>query len=223
MSLVADASIPYPSDTPELWDRLNLRGTSGTIYTWPVEPTKHGVCIVKLDPPQTRAKESKKAGAKKSRRKETGQSLGKVSYSFEITAEGWPTFVDLWRLLSEGRDGPWRVLHPEADVSDMRLFVVDKPVEIGDKRQVTKATVSLIEIEPETQAGKGASSGVNTPGAIAYNKAAEADLAAEQAAFAAQTERLLAAQARIDAAQLNGRKDVVRRIEKAEAFGKVSP
>lgn len=219
MTLVADNSIPYPSEAAELWDRINLRGTSGTLYTWPLEMTNHGVCKVELSPPQISAKESKKVGAKKPRRKETGQSLGKITFSFEVTPLGWPTFVDLWRLLSEAKDGPWRVLHPEVDTFDMRLFVVESQVKLdGDKRQIVKATVTLKEIEPETQAGNGASSGVNSPGAIAYNKAAEADFAAERAAFDAETKRLEAAQKRIDEAAANGQAQKVRTIQKAEVF-----
>lgn len=223
MTLVPDTSIPFPYDAPGLWDRVNIRGTSGKLYTWPTVETGHGVCLVKLSPPQVRAKESKKAGAKKPRQKEVGQSLGKITYSFEVTAAGWPTFVDLWRLFSEGRDGPWRVLHPEVDTFDMRLFVVDSQVQIDDKRGVVKATATLKEIEPETQAGNGASSGVLSPGAVAYNKAAEQQFIDQQIAFAMQTISLTAAETKRDINAANGRKDEVRVIEKAVAFGKVNP
>lgn len=223
MTLVPDTSIPFPYDAPEVWDRFVLRGQSGKLYTWPVEMVGHGKCTVKFAPPKERKKNSKKAGAAKVRVKNVGTDSAKVAFSFNVVGAGMPTFVALVRLLVDKTDGPWRILHPQADLYDLRLFDVETLPEIDNTRAELTATATLKEIDPETQAGNGASSGVLTPQAIAYNKAAEDQFIAQQIAFATQTISLTAAETKRDINAANGRKDEVRVIEKAVAFGKVNP
>lgn len=224
MTLVADTSIPFPFDAPDAWDRLVLRGVSGKLYTWPVEMRGHGNVKIKMAPPKPRTKTSAKAGAAKPRTKDVGKSLGKASVDFEVTDKGWPTFVDLWRLLSEERDGPYRLLHPTADTFDMRSFKVAEYPEITDTiGGITRARASLEEIDPETQAGNGASAGVNTPGAKAYAKAEQDDFIADQLAIAKARISALAAETRHDLNVKNGQKQEARSIEKAVAYGKATP
>lgn len=223
MSLVEDTSIPFPQEAPEVWDGLRLRGASGKEYKWPVKPKLHGLVTVKLSPPEVRTKKSAKAGAKKPRDKNVGAGLGKASLEFEVSLLGWPTFVDLWRLLAEERDGPWRLLHPTADTFDMRAFKVSAHVDISDTTGgVVKARAELSEIDPDTQAGQGASAGVDPKGAKAYTDAAQDDWIAEQVALAQDKIRVNQLAAKADANRKNGQKFEERNTEKAMAYGKIT-
>lgn len=222
MSLVEDTSIPFPTVSPDLWDALRLRGVSGKVYVWPVQPTGHGLVTVKLSPPKVRSKKSAKAGGKKERVKDVGTGNGKASIEFEIAEQGWPTFVDMWRLLAEERDGPWRLLHPTADTFDMRGFKVSAHVEISSTDGgVTKARCELEEIDPDTQAGKGASSGVLSPGAKAYQDAVLAEEARLKVLQDAMRINSIIADASVsDQPRVNGAKNEARTADKAVSYGK---
>lgn len=223
MSLVEDNSIPFPLTAPDVWDGLRLRGASGKVYQWPVKPTLHGLVIVRLTPPEVRTKTSTKAGAKKPRDKNVGAGLGKAALEFEVSSLGWPTFVDLWRLLAEEKDGPWRLLHPTADTFDMRAFKVSRHLDITDTTGgVVKASAELSEIDPDTQAGQGASAGVDPKGAKAYTDASNDDWIAEQVALAQQKILVNQLATKADLNRKNGQRAEERSTEKAIAYGKVT-
>jgi hypothetical protein len=223
MSLVDDTSIPFPAKAPEVWDSLRLKGASGKVYVWPTRPTLHGVVRVRLKPPPIHSKTSKKAGAKKPRVKDIGAGLGEAQLDFEVTERGWPTFVNLWRMLAEEKDGPWRLLHPTADTFDMRGFKVKVHVEITDTLGgVTKATATIAEIDPDTQAGQGASAGVDAKGAKAYTDAANQDWIDEQIALATAKIKVNQLATKADLNRKNGQKAEERSTEKAIAYGKVT-
>lgn len=223
MTLVADTSIPFPAAAPEVWDSLRLKGASGKVYVWPVQPTIHGVVRVRLKPPKVLSKTSKKAGAAKPRVKDVGAGLGSAQLEFEVTAKGWPTFVDLWRLLAEEKDGPWRLMHPTADTFDIRAFKVSDHIEITDTTGgTTKASGALTEIDPDTQAGQGASAGVDAKGAKAYTDAANQDWIDEQVALATAKIKVNQLATKADLNRKNGQKAEERSTEKAIAYGKVT-
>jgi hypothetical protein len=223
MSLVADTSIPFPYDAPIVWNSLQLRGVSGKLYVWPVEPKLHGLVKVRVQSPEPRKKTSTVAGKKKPRTKDIGDGVTKISLEFEVTTKGWPTFVDLMRLLAENRDGPWRSLHPMIDTFDARSFHVTKHVDLTeDMGGIVKATAELSELDPDTQAGKGASSGVTTPGAKAYIEAQQNDWIEEQVALAQAKIKVNQLATKADLNRKNGQKDEERSTEKAIAYGKVT-
>ena len=208
MSLVADTSIPFPSNAPEVWDSLQLRGTSNKLYVWPPRPKYDGLVVVRLKPPKPRKKTSAVAGKKKPRTKDIGDGVTVLGLEFEVTPFGWPTFVDLWRLLAEGRDGPWRSLHPTVDTFDARQFHVTGHVEITDTTGgIVRATCELSELDPDTQAGKGAASGITTPGAKAYTDAAQQNWIDEQVALAQAKIRVNQLATKADLNRKNGERD----------------
>jgi hypothetical protein len=227
MTLPDDNSIPFPYRAPETWDQLRLRGLSGQDYVWPLNP-RFGVVRFKVTPPKIRIKKSVRAGAAKPKVKDVGEDLTKASLSFEVVELGWPSFVaNVWRLVDEVIDGPWRWLHPMVDTFDARSFKVATYTTVDDYvGGVFRATVELIELNPEEQAGLGKNIGVTATGAQAqaYNLEAEAyaDWKAEQESIQRDQQNALLAAKKADAARKPGVLVAKRMpVEKAIAYGKI--
>jgi hypothetical protein len=227
MTLPDDNSIPFPYRATETWDQLRLRGLSGQDYVWPLNP-RFGVVRFKVTPPKIRIKKSVRAGAAKPKVKDVGEDLTKASLSFEVVELGWPSFVaNVWRLVDEVIDGPWRWLHPMVDTFDARSFKVATYTTVDDYvGGVFRATVELIELNPEEQAGLGKNIGVTATGAQAqaYNLEAEAyaDWKAEQESIQRDQQNALLAAKKADAARKPGVLVAKRMpVEKAIAYGKI--
>lgn len=228
MTLPDDTSIPFPFDNQETWDQLRLKGLSGQDYVWPTNP-RFGIVRFKVTPPKIRIKTSVKAGQKKPKVKDVGEGLTKASISFEVVKLGWPSFVaNVWRLIDEQIDGPWRWLHPLVDTFDARSFKVGDYTTIEDYGALVKATVQLLELDPDEQANLGKKIGTLAPGS------AEQQYNLEAEAYAHYREQQLAIQQSQEAAiEAAKRADALRKpgvlvakhlpVEKAIAYGKCSP
>ncbi len=228
MTLPDDTSIPFPFSSPTTWDQQRLKGLSGQDYIWPLDP-RFGVVSFDITPPPIRSKKSIKSGNKKPRVKDVGQDLTIAKVSYEVTQLGWPSWVaNVYRLISEVIDGPWRLSHPEIDTFDCRLFKVKAYVKLDDKSGgLVKASCELTELDPDEQANLGKSFGVKAVGAAEqqYNLTAAA-----YAAFEAQQKQFI--QERAEAEDAQRRADALRKpgvlvakrlpVEKAIAFGKIN-
>lgn len=229
MSLPDDTSIPFPYDAPQTWDQLRLKGLSGKEYSWPNDP-RFGIVRFKVTPPKIRIKKSIRAGAAKPKVKDVGEDLTKASLSFEVVKLGWPSFVaNVWRLVDESIDGPWRWLHPLVDTFDARSFKVATYTTIEDYvGGIIKANVELIELNPDEQAGLGKNIGTVAPGAAAQQYALEAEAYArfqqQQAQFIQDQAEAIDAQRRADAMRKPG-VSVLKYwpVKKAIAYGKCEP
>jgi hypothetical protein len=224
-----DNSIPFPYDSPQTWDQLRLKGLSGQEYSWPNDP-RFGVVKFNVTPPEIRIKKSVRAGAKKPKVKDVGAGLTKASLSFEVVASGWPSWVaNVWRLTDEVIDGPWRWLHPLVETFDARSFKVGSYMKIGEYAGgIVRATLELLELDPDEQAGLGKNIGTVAAGAAAqqYSLDAEAHalFMAQQAQFIQEQAEAIDAQRRADALRVPGLL-VAKRfpVNKAIAYGKIEP
>ena len=229
MSLPDDTSIPFPYDAPQTWDQLRLKGLSGKEYSWPNDP-RFGLVRFKVTPPKIRIKKSVRAGAKKPKVKDVGEDLAKASISLEVVGAGWPSFVaNVWRLVDEAIDGPWRLLHPLVDTFDARSFKVETYLQIDEYGGgIVKASFGLIELNADEQAGLGKNIGTVAPGAAAQQYALEADQHAmfqqQQAQFIQERAEAIDAARRADALKKPG--VLVAKhlpVSKAIAYGKIEP
>jgi hypothetical protein len=229
MTIPDDNSIPFPYDSPQTWDQLRLKGLSGQEYVWPTDP-RFGVVRFKITPPEIRIKKSVRAGAKKPKVKDVGSGLTKASVSLEVVKRGWPSFVaNVWRLIDESIDGPWRLLHPLVDTFDARSFKVATYMKIEDYYGgKIAATFELLELDPDEQAGLGKNVGTVATGSAAQQYALEAEA---HALFQAQQARLI--QERAEELDAQRRADALRKpgvlvakyfpVSKAVAYGKIEP
>lgn len=229
MTLPDDTSIPFPYDAPQTWDQLRLKGLSGQEYVWPTNP-RFGIVRFKVTPPEIRIKKSVRAGAKKPKVKDVGSGLTKATVSFEVVGRGYPSFVaNVWRLIDESIDGPWRLLHPLIDTFDARSFKVAKYITIDDySGGLIRASAELLELDPDEQAGLGTNVGTVATGSAQqqYNLEAEA-----HAQFQQQQARLI--QERVEELDAQRRADSLRKpgalvakyfpVSKAIAYGKIEP
>ena len=229
MSLPDDTSIPFPYDAPQTWDQLRLKGLSGKEYSWPNDP-RFGIVRFDVTPPKIRIKKSVRAGAKKPKVKDVGDDLAKASLDFEVVARGWPSFVaNVWRLTDEVIDGPWRLLHPLVDTFDARSFKVAAYIKISEYGGgLVKATLELLELDPDEQAGLGKNIGVVSAGAASQQYALDAEAHAlfqqQQALFIQERAEAIDAQRRADAMRKPGLLTAKHfPVDKAIAYGKISP
>lgn len=228
MTLPDDTSIPFPYDSPIVWDQWRIKGMSGQEYQWPLNP-RFGLVKFKVTPPKIRIKKSVKAGNTKPKVKDVGEDLTKATVSFEVTGLGWPSWIaNCWRLVNEVIDGPWRWFHPQVDTFDARLFKVESYMTIEDTSGgIVHASFGLIELSPDEQANLGKNVGVTATGAkqqgYALEQAAYDDWKAEQEAIQRDQQAALLAAKKADAARKPGVLVAKRLpVEKAISFGKIN-
>jgi len=229
MSLPDDTSIPFPYDAPQTWDQLRLKGLSGKEYSWPNDP-RFGIVRFDVTPPKIRIKKSVRAGGAKPKVKDVGEDLAKASLEFEVVTKGWPSFVaNVWRLTAESIDGPWRLLHPLIDTFDANSFKVETYLKINEYGGgLVKASLGLLELNADEQAGLGKNIGTVAAGASAQQYALDAEAHAlfqqQQAQFIQERAEAIDAQRRADAKRKPGL-SVLNHfpVDKAIAYGKISP